>query len=149
MKFPPKTREEALTVKLLEKGNYPFIVLKAENKISQSNNPMIQLLLKIWDEKGREHLVYDLLMESLEFKLRHFCYAIGHGEMSENGEIDCELIKGKQGECKIYIQEDKSGKYPPKNAVADYLIPMDNVGNLTLPKNKTQNSNEFEDECPF
>lgn len=149
MKFTPKSKEEALTVGLLPKGNYPFVVLKAEEKISKSNNPMIQVLIKVWDETGREHLVYDYLMESIEHKLRHFCYSIEQGTMSETGDFDCELVKDKQGLCKIYIQEDKSGQYAPKNAVADYIVPVDNGDNLTPTKNKTQNNNEFEDECPF
>lgn len=144
MKFTPKSKEEALTVGLLQKGNYPFVVVKAEERISKSNNPMIKVLLKVWDDSGREYLVYDYLMESIEHKLRHFCYSIGHGEMSEKGEFDCDLVKNKQGVCKIYTQEDKSGQYQPKNAVADYILSDHNVESLK------KDENDFkDDEIPF
>lgn len=149
MKFTPKSKEEALSVGLLPKGNYPFVVLKAEEKVSKSNNPMIQVLLKVWDESGHEHLVYDYLMESIEHKLRHFCYAIEEGSMSETGNFDCELVKDKQGSCKIYIQEDKSGQYAPKNAVADYLIPMDNGANLKSAKNDGESDPFGTEDIPF
>ncbi len=145
MKFTPKTREEALTIKLLEKGNYAFKVLASKEKISQSGNPMIEILIKVWDETGKEHLLYDYLMESFEAKLRHFCYSINLGEMSEKGEFDCELIKSKNGVCRIYIKEDKTGLYPSKNAVADYIVPMDNGA----PTNLKGEPFKDDEELPF
>jgi Protein of unknown function (DUF669) len=144
MKFTPKTKEEAMRAGLLPKGVYPFVVIKAENKTSKSGNPMVELLLKIWDVNGKEYLMYDYLMESIEYKLRHFCYSIGMGEMSEKGEFDVYEVKGKQGSCKIIIKEDKNGEYPPKNSVSDYLEELP----LSLHNAKKQVA--FEDsELPF
>jgi len=145
MKFAPKTREETYALDLLPKGIYSFEVIKAENKESKSGNAMIEILIKVWDEKGKPYPIFDYLMESFESKLRHFCYAIGHGEMSEKGEFDCELALNKTGVCRIYIKEDKSGQYAPKNAVADYLLPMDNS-----PAQLHQKDDSFkDDELPF
>lgn len=149
MKFEPKTREEAMSIGLLKKGDYPFQVISAKEKISQNGNPMIALMLRVWDESGGEHNVFDNLMMSVEYKLRHFCYSVGLGEMSEKGEFDCDLVINKMGVCKLYIQEDKNGQYPPKNSVADYLINNDNEANLTLKKTSEINNDFKDDDVPF
>lgn len=146
MKFAPKTKEEAMKSGLLEKGNYPFEVKAASPKISKAGNDMIEIFLKVWDKSGKEHFLYDYLMESVDYKLRHFCYSIGMGEMSEKGEFDCESIKGKAGICKIFIKEDKNGEYPPKNSIADYI---EGNGEIVISP-KEHNANEFDDDSiPF
>lgn len=148
MKFTPKTKEEALSAGLLEKGNYEFTVIAAKEKESKAGNPMIEILIKIWGENGREHLLYDYLMESVEHKFRHFFYSIGMGEMSEKGEVDCELLKGASGVCKIYIKEDKTGQYSPKNSVADYILNNHNSDNSVDTKMQPQKNFE-DDDLPF
>lgn len=145
MKFTPKTKEEALTVKLLDKGNYQFEVLKAEQKETSNGSPAINVMLKVWGEDDNTYLVWDMLSEAFDFKLRHFCYAIGHGEMSEKGEFDCELVLNKIGVCKIYIKVDKTGQYPDKNAVADYLLNNDN----SVPMRPKKEPSFKDDELPF
>jgi hypothetical protein len=149
MNFDPKTKEEAFKVNLLPKGNYQFEVLRAEDTVSGGGQPMVRILLKVWDETGKPHPLWDVLMESYEFKLRHFCYCVGLGEMSETGKFDCDLVIGKSGVCKIYIKEDKTGEYLPKNAVADYLINNDNNANLMVAK-RSEVSDVFKDDSiPF
>lgn len=149
MKFPPKTKEEAMSAGLVKKGDYQFQVISAKEKISQNGNPMIALMLRIWDESGSEHNIFDNLMMSVEYKLRHFCYSVGLGEMSEKGEFDYDLVLNRMGVCKIYIQEDKSGQYAPKNSVSDYLINNDNDNNL-IPKKTNEMDNAFiDDSIPF
>lgn len=138
MKFNPKSEEEVKNLGLLEKGNYAFLVKNATEQVSKQGNQMIKLTLIVWGEDGREHKIFDYLMESMEFKLHHFCYSIGLGEMSEKGEFDCEKVIQKQGECKIYIKEDKTGEYLPKNSIADYIIPSDK-----------KEKNFKDDELPF
>jgi len=69
MKFKHKTEEELQSMFLLHEGTYQFVVTKAEDAMSKSNNEMIKLTLKIMDKAGREHTVYDYLLEAMEFKL--------------------------------------------------------------------------------
>ena len=51
---------------------------------------------------------------------------------------------GFTGICKLYIKEDKSGQYQPKNAVADYMTDK--------PKVKSEPAKAdvpFDDDVPF
>lgn len=144
MNFEPMPKEEMLKLGLLPKGTYPFVVKAATEKVSKSGNPQIEVLLMVYDERGREHLLYDYLSPMLESKLRHFCYAIGLGKMSEEGKFDTSLVNGCHGECKIYIREDKTGQYPPKNAIGDYVIDL-NLRATVI----NENNNLPNDPIPF
>jgi hypothetical protein len=146
MNFEPMPKEEMLQIGLMPKGRYLFVVKAATEKMSKSGNPQIEVLLTVYDERGREHLLYDYLspIPALEFKLRHFCYAIGLGKMSEEGKFDTSIVNGKQGECHIYIREDKTGRYPPKNAIRDYVIDLDLRATVI-----NENNNLPNDPIPF
>lgn len=151
MKFTPKSKEEAMQIGLLPKGNYPFVVKQAYNKTSKSSGkPMIEIILGVWDSNGREHQIYDYLMESVEHKLRHFCYAINCGEMSEIGEFDIFKVMNKNGICKIIIKEDKTGEYLPKNVVVDYIVDEKNSAVMSESAiNAIQDTKSLNDELPF
>lgn len=152
MKFTPKSREEAMQSGLLPKGNYQFTVKQAFSKVSKkSGNPMIELILSIWDSSGREHQIYDYLMESVEHKLRHFCYSIGCGDMSETGEFDIFKVMNRTGTCKIRVKEDNEG-YLPKNEVVDYLMENIDAASLDISngfKAAAEIDQEFSDTVPF
>jgi hypothetical protein len=107
---------------LLSPGIYEFEVIKAEEKPSQAGNDMIKLVLKIFTPNGDERIIYDNLLEILEWKLAHFCEAVGLFNDYENHVISADKCEGKKGRAKIYIQKDKNGVYADKNAVADYVI---------------------------
>lgn len=119
--FNPQTEDMLAKASLLEKGEYSFEVQSAIQKVSRSGNSMIELILGVWDIDGRVHQVYDYLMESMAYKIRHFCYSVGLGEKYELGGFRDSECLGKSGKCKIIIQEDKTGQYRPKNSVQDYL----------------------------
>jgi hypothetical protein len=145
MNFEPMPKEEMLQLGLLPKDTYPFVVKAATEKTSKSGNPQIEVLLTVYDERGREHLLYDYLSPAFESKLRHFCYAIGLGKMSEEGKFDTSIVVGQQGECKVYIREDKTGQYPPKNAIGDYIIDL----NVRATVVTNENDNLPNDPIPF
>lgn len=143
MRFKPLSEEEVARAGLLEKGTYPFEVRQAVQKKSKAGNDMIELVLCVWDKNGREYLVYDYLMESSEYKLRHFCYTTGLQEKYDSGELrDTDCLKS--GYCKVMIREDKSGLYPPRNSVADYI-----AGEGEKPVKKQEVLFEDDKDIPF
>lgn len=121
MRITPKSEAEVAMDGLLDKGIYPFEIKKATERVSKSGNPMIELILCVWDVNGNEHIIYDYLMESIGYKLRHCYYAACAGAIYESGNLNADDLVGKQGLCKIIIREDKTGQYPPKNTVVDYV----------------------------
>jgi hypothetical protein len=148
MKFDPMPKDEMLQLGLLPKGTYPFVIKAASEKNSKSGDPQIEVLLTVYDVRGREHLLYDYLTPKFESKLRHFCYAIGLGQMSEEGHFDTSIINGKGGHCKVYIREDKTGQYPPKNSIGDYIIDHDE-GTSNRKDSHASDNNFINDPIPF
>lgn len=142
--FNPKTEQEVLTANLLEKGEYPFVVKSCQAKTSKSGNPMLEVVLCVWDKQGKEHTIFDYLMESMEFKLRHFFVSIGMEESYMKGAIEPASTVGKQGHVKIFIREDKTGQYQPKNAVGDYLVAKGEAAPAGMGK-----VDEFNDDIMF
>ena len=119
MRFTPKSEKEVS--KMLEKGTYKFVINKAKEEQSKNGNPMMHLELSV-DDKGV--LVHDYLLTenpAFEFKLRHACYSVGLGIQYESGEITESMLEGKKGFCMINIQKDKTGQYPDKNIISDYV----------------------------
>lgn len=145
MNFTPLSEDQITKLSLLEKGEYPFEVRDAKQKTSSKGNEMLELILCIWDKEGREHIVYDYLMEAFLFKLKHFADAVGLADKYDLGKIEFHECIGKQGVCKIYIKEDKSGQYTAKNAVADYV----RQGTLITKAESINNKQQFDDEIPF
>lgn len=148
--FIPVSEDEIAKQNLLDKGEYKFFVKKAEQKRSKAGNPMIELQLSILDANNREHLVFDYLMdhEALRYKIRHFCYSIGLGAKYESGAFSPEECVEKVGHAKIYIKEDASGQYKPKNAVGDYL-PLVKKEETELKIKASTNEDPFDDLIPF
>lgn len=121
MRFTPKTEQEIQEANLLPEGKYDFEVIAAEEKQSAKGNDMIVVTIAIYQNGNRKTNVFDYLLESMAFKLRHFCQNTGLIEKYESGELTADDCIGKTGLCKIKIQKDKSGNYPDKNVIADYL----------------------------
>lgn len=141
LNFAPKTDEELNEELLWPKGNYGFKVIQAANEISKSGRNMIKIKLDVFNDNGQNQHVYDYLMAepvNMMFKLRHACYACGLEEKYESGSLSAIDFEGCTGEIELVIREDKSGKYPPKNAVADYIVPE-----------KTPANDELDDDIPF
>lgn len=111
---------------LIDPGIYIFEVMQAEEARSKSGNEMIKLKLRVHTIDNRERIIYDYLLEALEFKVGHFAEATGLLPKYKEGVLSAEDCIGKSGTLKIVIQSDKTGQYGDKNAVADY-IPTDEI----------------------
>lgn len=146
MRFTPKTDEELQTALLCDPGVYQFQVMDAKSKVSKSGNDMIELNIKYWDIHGKERLVFDYLLESMAYKLKHFCKSVGLLAEYESGAIDHLSLLGKCGQLEIDIQPERAkeggGYWPPKNVVKDYIV-SDKVQEVK------KAANEFNDDIPF
>jgi hypothetical protein len=108
---------------LLSDGVYDFTVVHAEEKISQSGNEYIFLKLGIWDDQGRERLIFTNL--ALIKLLKHFCDISGLQDKYQLGEVLALDCLHKMGKVEIGIEKGKpkleGGMYPDKNIVKDYI----------------------------
>lgn len=130
MRFSPKTEKQIQEDRfpLIKPGKYHFEVTDGKEETSKKGNPMIVLRLKILSD-GLDHLTYlnDYLMESIAHKLRHASYACGLADAYEHGELNAKAFIGKTGMVDIGIQKDKTGQYPDRNSVQDYVLEQSNV----------------------
>ncbi len=125
--FNPLSDEELDAINMVEPGRYNFEVIKDTKKMSKSNNPMAELLLKVWDKTGKTHTVFDYLVFSnvnLNIrKVKHFADTAGLQEEYKKGQFP-ESLTGLCGEVDIDIQDEQpkpsGGFYPKKNYVVDY-----------------------------
>ena len=121
MKFTPKNEDEVQPL-ILPAGEYDAFAREAKDKVSKSNNEMIELRLSVWDGQGNETVVYDYLLDAMPLKLRHFCVAAGIEEAYEAGELTAELCQEHNVRVKLKIDEG-TGEWPRSNKVVDYLAP--------------------------
>ncbi len=144
MNFTPKNENELSN--LLPDGEYDFEVIDAQDKKSQkSGADMIMLKIAIWQGDRISCYLFDYLLESVAFKLRHCCDACGLLDKYQSGSLDATQFIGRTGKAKIIIQKDKTGQYPDKNAIKDYCLrPM-------KPVNSQQQHNQQpkDDDLPF
>lgn len=157
MQFAPKSEQELKSENLFAEGDYDFEVLEAEETRSKKGNDMIKLKLNVLDRSGNSRWVYDYLLESMGFKLRHFCEGTGLLSKYDQGTLTARDCIGRSGICKLQV-EDASGAYPAKNSVADYVVKAAHVqrpaeqpanqGRATQPARATAPAGEFPDQLP-
>lgn len=145
-KFTPMSEAESLN--LLPKGEYQAQVKSCEPERSKnSGKEQLKLTLIVYDVEGKQHLINDYVSEHyLQYKLRHLLICCFGEEAYKAGMIDPALIEGKSFAVKVFVQEDKEGKYQPKNAIADYLS-LDNTAKQIL--DGLNNALPFNDAVPF
>lgn len=148
LQFPPTPENELIDLLLVGDGNYE--VLEAAEKMSKSsNNPMIELKMRVWDSEGHDSILFDYLMlTASKFslrKIRHFCYSCGIGNLYEQGALSAQDCIGKQGKLKIDFKKGDNG-YQDKNVVKDYIVDMD--AKTETPATGAQ-SEVFDDDIPF
>lgn len=119
MRFTPKSEKELQEAGLLKPGVYPFEVISSEEKRSQKGNEMIVIKLRVYGDGG-ERRINDYLLESMAFKLFHFCQNAGLGDAYARGEVSATSLMGRSGFVKLGIEEG-DGDYPAKNIVKDYV----------------------------
>lgn len=141
MKFNPKSEKEIAEAGLWDKGEYAFEIIDSIEKLSKSGKDMIEVKVKIFNKDGASQQIFDyLLPDVMEFKLRHICEACGLLADYEKGMLEGYRLVGKTGYCKVGVSVDKTGQYPNRNNIVDYLV------------NKTPTTLDEAlggDECPF
>lgn len=156
-KFDSKTDEQIQAMKestLLEAGEYSFEVRAVTQTVSKSGNQMLEVLLGITDKNGEVRTIKDYLMaiDSMIFKLKHFCEAIGLSEEYKAGNLDVMKCFDRTGRCKVNVQKGKlksdgSGYYDDKNGILDY-IKSDGTQNHVPDAGKKVDPN-LSDDIPF
>ena len=123
MKFQPKTEKELAEANLWPNGPYAFEILEAEEKTDKNGSPMFALKVKVFKDTGASQNIFDYVSPSwMEFKLRHLAEACNLLVEYEQGEMEAYQLVGKTGQCKVNVSKDKTGQYPDKNGIADYLV---------------------------
>lgn len=147
--WQPLSQDEILAQKRnLDPGEYDFMVTSATLKTSKSGNGMIELILKIWDQAGKEYTCYDWLVAipSMAYKAKHFWESVGNPEFYEKGSCLESDFMNTQGKVKTGLQKSEDGQRLNVRVV-DYIPLQQNVKSTssTLPP-----ANDFvEDDIPF
>jgi hypothetical protein len=148
MKFQPKTEADLNNERLCPEGIYPFEVLNAiEGQSKSSGADMITLKMRLFVGSEDTYLIDDYLLDSVAYKLFHFCAYTGLSHKYESGSLTAEDCKGKQGFLKLGIQKGKKkddGTYwSDKNTVKDY------VRNEGVKPNVISSPQSGADDVPF
>lgn len=147
MQFKPKTEDEIKMDGLAKDGDYDFEVLDAQDQTSKKGNAMIALKLGIYSGDAVRWHVYDYILEAMAHKLRHFCDSVGLLDKYQGGTLSASDCVGRAGKCRLVVQEDKKGQYPPKNSVDDYIQRPAKPLHVTPPQAKAQPGEG--DDIPF
>lgn len=123
MQVSPKTEKEIMEANLWPVGEYSFEIITATEKVSSKSNEMMELKINVFNDNGHSRILFDYLMDTptMAYKLRHCCEVTGLLEQYEQGTLLERDFDGKTGTLKLNIQKDKTGAYPDKNGVADYI----------------------------
>lgn len=123
MRYNPKSEAELASDGLWPESIVDFEVMEAEDTTSRAGSDMVKLKVKVFNDQGASRTVYEYLVgiDSMQWKIRAFCAAVGLLEQYETGELDAVDMEGRTGKCKLIIQKDKSGSFPDKNAIGAYI----------------------------
>lgn len=156
MRTTPKSEKEIAEEGLWKPGICDFEVLEAEDTVSKNSGAeMIKLRVKIFNEDGESQTVFDYLLDSMPGKLRHAAAAFGVLADYERGSFDAFSCIGKVGKCKVSIQKDKTGQFPDKNGIADYIVPAPetdgprSTARPAAPARQKAPAGDIDDEIPF
>lgn len=147
----PLSREQLKMGDLIKPGIYEYEVIEAEEKVSQAGNDMIALKLNILLPNDKQKIIYDYLLEAMEWKVGHFCESLGMLDDYEQNYISAAKCQGKKGLVKVFIQKDPKGLYPDKNSVQDYIA-SDKIAAIKMQKKESQAENHepfIDDVLPF
>lgn len=155
MQVTPKSEKEIAEANLWKPGPCDFEIMDAEDTTSKASGAdMIKLKVKIINDDGESQIVFDYLLDAMAAKLRHAAAAFGLLARYEAGNFEAMDCVGKTGRCKVAVQKDKTGQFPDKNGIADYIIPDAQPIAATATRRaatarQTTPSNDLDDEIPF
>ncbi|SRR5260221_7320230 len=153
--FTPLSEEDIAKVQsgdLLPDGTYEFEVVSCYNKVSRNGNPMLEVELKVFDEKQCSRIVKDYLLTSslMIFKLKHFCDSIGLSDQYLKGQLDFSKTLNRCGKVIIMTQKGNQKAdgtyYLDRNAVKDYI--KADAEQLKI-VSEVKDEKLFNDEIPF
>ena len=147
MRFQPRTEDELKAETLLPEGDYDFEVMEAADTTSKKGNDMIKVKLRVFTNNGERH-VYDYLMPSMGFKLRHFCESTGLLSKYDNGTLGAADCANRTGIASIDIEEGKDG-YGPKNKVTDYVVKQKDIKRAAPVQQPAATKTVAEDDIPY
>jgi hypothetical protein len=152
MRFNPMSEEEIKKLGMIDPGSYDFEVVSAIDEISRnSGQEQIKLTLLVFDMQGKEHTIFDYLTghANMQFKVRHFCEAVGIIDRYEAGDLNASDCLNRCGKLEIAIQKGKpnpnGGVYPDRAGVKDY-IPIDENSVEVVTAPGTTRAKSFDDE---
>lgn len=152
MQFIPLSENELQMASLLPEGSYRYSVYKAEDKLSHAGNEYTAITLKVWDNEGKEHLVFTNM--SLIKLLKHFCDVNGMFDQYNSGNISAhEFVDKNEGRVLLGVEgekpDGKGGMYKAKNIVKDYIGSAQ--ASLTAPLMSPSKGQDFVDDkdIPF
>lgn len=133
--FEPKTDQEIhalMNPNLLPDGNYDFVVKDIIQRVSQAQNPMLEVKLQIMNPATKEIITitdYLLATGKMIFKFKHFCEALNLQKEYLEGKLEPAVCIGRGGIASIGIDKGQmrsEGKlstmpFPDKNKVKDYI----------------------------
>ena len=133
MKFKPKSEKELAEANLWPKGDYAFEILESEEAQDKNGDGMFKLKVKIFKEDGASQNIFDYVSGTwMEFKLRHLAEACDLLQDYDKGELEAYALVGKTGKCKVGVSVDKTGQYPDKNDIKDYLTGTEYVSKVPV-----------------
>lgn len=146
-------------------GDYDFEVHDAADDVSKaSGREQIKLTLYVFNDEGSKRTVFDYLGsdEKSQWKVRHFCAAVGLIRQYENGELDVYDIVNKTGRLNLALKRATS-EYPANNTVRDYIEaaeapmrvggaasrPSEAAPRQPVPARSSQSARDLDDDIPF
>lgn len=152
MRTEPKSDAEIQAMMMMPEGVYPFVVVDAKERTSKNGNEMIELKLEVLDDQNRAHFIFDYLLASMAFKLKHFCESTGLTDKYDADDLRANDCLRKRGF--VEIKADKAPRivdgreYPPKNSVKDYVSEQPEK-QVAFPNAAPPLDPEFNQDIPF
>ena len=152
---------ESERFQLLKEGEYDAVITSSVDKQSSTGNPMMDIMLTVYDAEGKTHTVRDFLVftRSMMWKIIHCADSAGVLPEYHQGRFCSNTVINKNVRVKISIEEGRQiaddklqgkpvgSKYPDKNKVAAYIKKAEQkpLGH-TLPKDEQIDE---DDDVPF
>lgn len=135
------SEQEALAERfqLIKEGIYEGIITSSQDTKSSTGNPMMDMIVTVYDENGKPHEVRDFLVftKTMMWKVIHFCDSAGILKEYETGNLCSKVAIDKRVMVKIVVEEGKEipqdklqgksmgSRYPDKNKVDEYIKQSD------------------------
>jgi hypothetical protein len=161
--YDPITKDEAMSERysLLPDGKYTAQINNCADRVSlTSGNPMFEINLSVYDNKGKVHGLKDFLVftKNMMWKTINCCEACGVLDSYMDKSLKPHMLEGKKIIVDVGKQEGRlipvdklngkpyGEKYPTKNVINDYVVDGEQKGML---ETLIEKSKDFDDDIPF